>query len=175
MIVKIEKHAPDVQVEVEAAKNKSRTVDSRTVILGADEHRVADEFIEKLATLRGVKAIYNRGGVLVEIVPVDNPDLPVGLLKIKPVAVPTLRERITLAADVVRVVSSDGGSELKSSSPPRPIVEAVAARGYYRGIRQLTGIVQSPTIRPDGSIFQTSPSILPENKQTKPRTDCCPW
>ncbi len=65
----------------------------------------------------------------------------------------TLRERLT------RVVRFEKYNEKKKgwvgALPSEAVVQALLARGDYPGIRPLVGIIEAPSMRPDGSIIQT--------------------
>ena len=50
-------------------------------------------------------------------------------------------------------VARNRKGELRQVQPPDPVVAIVHAQGTYDGVRDLRGIVESPTLRPDGSII----------------------
>ncbi len=135
--------------------DKTSGLDSRTVVVGIDESRVADEVIPRLATLAGPGAVYQRGGALVGIVPIEDKELPAGLLRLVPLALPTIRERITVAVRLVKEIEREGVTEYVPVAPPKWLPEAIAARQHYPSIKLLAGVVQSPTLRRDGSILQS--------------------
>jgi len=115
--------------------------------LGVDLDRVVDEAILALSADPNV---YQRGGYLVHVVR----DLAAngGAPLIRRMAVATLRERLAAAAEWE---TYDGRTKgFKPSTPPDIVVLAVAARGEWRGIRPLVGILEAPALRPDGSVIQ---------------------
>jgi putative DNA primase/helicase len=136
--------------------------DPRPVIeLTKDEANVASEVVKALGTLAWEDGqneryrVYSRGGNLCQIVPHEDPNLK-GQLKILNIPLPVVRERITQACRLVSEKRGKSKEENNDERPPKWLVESVYHRGYYDGnIRPLVGIVDSPTIRTDGSILQT--------------------
>ncbi len=124
----------------------------RTIMCGPDEHRVADEAIEALATST---AIYQRGRVLVQIVrdakPPKGVKRPPNLPTIAPIAKPRLCKELSERATWMR----ESGGKLVQCVVPERIVGIVDANGQWPGVRPLTGIIECPTLRPDGSILET--------------------
>lgn len=121
------------------------------IMLDTDEHRVADEVIDALASDPN---LYQRGSILARIVrregmlkgvqrPKDSP-----VISLLPKA--SLRERITEYCDLVAMTRE--GPE--SAHPPGWLVSAIDARGHWPCIRILNGISDVPVIRPDGTIWQ---------------------
>lgn len=133
-----------------------RPVPSKSVIrIGVDLMRVVDDSISALATDLG---IYQRDGQLVHIVrvPEDTKDASAlaGTPQIRPLALASLRERLTSVALFQRY---DGRSEdYKPCVPTDQVVQAVATRGQWKDFRPIVGIIESPSLRPDGSVLQTS-------------------
>ncbi len=125
-----------------------------SIICTLEENDVAEQVVTQLGKLENV---YTRQGCLVSAVECDGKDVPVGSLRMMKLPAALVRERITEACQLV-VERSDrkGNPILVATSPPKHIVEAVWLRGCYGGkIRPLSGIIQAPTIRQDGSILQT--------------------
>lgn len=132
------------------------------VMLGTDEFRIANEVIDGLAELgwkpghNPANRIYQRQGRLVQVVRSPAVDvcgvrLPDGTLRIRPLPRSIIRERIGQA--VLLVVEGPEGLDVKR--PPDWLATVVLDRGQYpAGIRDLAGIVRSPTLRPDGSVLQ---------------------
>jgi hypothetical protein len=124
---------------------------TREIEIGADEHRVVDEAIEALTTCPDV---YQRAGQLVHVIYDDSPMRslqPGGLApRITPLPLPRLRELLTLCASWLRT-SKKG--EPYAAHPPDWAIKAVAARGQWQGIRYLEAVVESPMLRPDGSVL----------------------
>jgi hypothetical protein len=67
-----------------------------------------------------------------------------------------VRERITQSCQLqTEGVDSEGNVVVKPERPPKWLIDSVVSRGHYSGnVRPLTGIIQTPTLRSDGSIIQ---------------------
>lgn len=133
----------------------TRNDDSR-VFLSLSEGEVASTVVERLGALgRGPKInepiqVYQRGGVLVHAVESEDRATE-GQLSIRQLPSALLRERISQSCTLV-VAKKDGPERVR---PPKWLVDAIHCRGWYGGhILPLAGVVQSPTLRADGSILQ---------------------
>jgi hypothetical protein len=126
------------------------------IVVTTDEHLVNDAALVALASDPDV---YERGSALVHVVrggkvgritrPEDSP-------RVASIPTPVLRERLTRAGRFVSTArKEDDLIETRNVHPPRWCVEAVHARGVYPGIRPLHGIIESPILRPDGTILDT--------------------
>lgn len=122
-----------------------------------NEHQVNGAAIEALAK---DEAVFQRAGLLVGIVSdATEPKSAIGLRRPEGAArITTLphsvvREKLTKNARFVKVVETADGEIRNHSHPPAWCVNAVAERGSWRGIRHLTGVVNAPALRPDGSIL----------------------
>jgi hypothetical protein len=116
-------------------------------------HEVVDQSVAALAMH---ESVYQRGGELVHIVREVS---PTGLIRRAPGS-PTIRSmaRATIRENLTRVSrfeKLDKRSERWSATiPPDSVVDAVASRGEWHGIRPLVGIAEAPCLRPDGTILQ---------------------
>jgi len=125
------------------------------ITTGVDIARMADEAIAALAADEGV---YQRSGVLVHVVRETKPFAstdkirrPLGAAIIRPIAYPTLYERLSTCA---RWIKWNGRSKSHVPTiPSKHAASAVHARGEWGGIRPLTSVTRAPTMRPDGSIL----------------------
>jgi hypothetical protein len=99
--------------------------------------------------------LFVRNGRLVQTVPSEDP-ISQGSLQIKDVPVAIVRERITQACFLYyEKEDKDGNIVQVPQRPEKWLVDAIFHRGHYDGlIDPITGIIQSPTIRRDGSILQ---------------------
>lgn len=102
-------------------------------------------------------SVYQREGQLVRVVHLDadTPDGGITWLRgspqIRPLAPATLRVRL---AEAARWQRFDGRSkDLVSCNPPDDVVHAVHAQAEYEGLRHLVGILETPSMRPDGSLL----------------------
>jgi putative DNA primase/helicase len=58
-----------------------------------------------------------------------------------------------IACSFKRKRQTEDGWKLTSAAPPPDVVAAVASRGEWASIRRLSGIVECPVLRPDGSVL----------------------
>ncbi len=127
-----------------------------------DESKTNDEILVSLGKLGWSDGdeksrVYSRGGLLVGLIEIDDPELPTGTLQIRALSEAILRERITQACRLFQTTKSKLGQDfVKTIRPPKDTVKQIRDRGSYSGyIRPLTGVIQSPSIRRDGSLIQT--------------------
>ncbi len=100
--------------------------------------------------------VYVRGGELVQVLPsIEIEDE--GRLLIRPLPKPLVRERVTQACALKKTRRNSKGNEVEVvTAPPGWLVDAIHLRWHFGElIRVLTGIIEAPTIRSDGSILQT--------------------
>jgi len=99
--------------------------------------------------------VYVRGGLLVQAFPSEDPNTN-GLLQIRQLPSALVRERITQACRlVIEKEENDGTITIHGVRPEKWLVDAIHHRGTYDGrVNPLVGVIQAPTIRPDGSILQ---------------------
>ncbi|MFN0007025.1 MAG: bifunctional DNA primase/polymerase [Planctomycetota bacterium] len=111
--------------------------------------------------------IYQRGSLLVRAVRVPVPTVrrgfrgAQGALLLRPVTLPYLIERFTIAAEWVRVRAV--GNEIVEENVDCPTIVAqtyLAREGHWKA-PVLLGVIEAPTLRPDGSILAT-PGYDPE-------------
>lgn len=139
--------------------------DRPEVLLTLNEGYVADQVVKHLGALgwdsewipdriREAVKVYVRGGALVH--PIESEDAATkGVLQIRPLPAALIRERISQACQLLIEQKAKDDVEIVPTRPPRWLIDAVHLRGYYNGlVRPLNGIVQAPTLRPDGTILQ---------------------
>ena len=137
----------------QAAKESPKEDSRVAVYISTDEKKVNDEVVAVLATDPDV---YQRDGALVAIARAPEPPPSAsfkrtqGTPTIMPIPVMGLRERIT---ELVRLMRR-GNEGDAPAHPPEWMAAQIHVRGVWKGIRPLTGIVEAPTMRPDGSILQ---------------------
>jgi hypothetical protein len=95
-----------------------------------------------------------------------------GSPQIREMSLATLRERMTSLATYQKY--NERAQDWRPSLPTDPIVAAAHSRGEWRGIKPIIGIVEAPTMRPDGSIVQepgydAATGYLYQPSQTFPR------
>jgi hypothetical protein len=129
----------------------------KPILITTDEHLVGDAAIAALAKDGG---IYQRGGLLVRIVRDSSPAArgirhPLAP-RIEPLPPPLLRER--LAANALWQTlrrKKNGDEEPVPARPPGWCTAAVHARGNWPGVRHLEAVVDTPVLRPNGTILCT--------------------
>lgn len=102
--------------------------------------------------------VYQRGGRLVRVVLTDSPlrklrmQEPAPRIDTLPRA--SLRERLASCAKFVSIEKKkDGTAERRHVLPPPTVVETLDARGTWGPVRHLEAVVDSPILRPDGTIL----------------------
>lgn len=99
--------------------------------------------------------VFVRGGVLVHAIESDEVDAE-GRLAVRDLPSCLIRERITQACNLLTERETKEGVGVIPTRPPGWLIDSIYRRGSYGGaIRPLSGIIESPTIRVDGSIVQT--------------------
>lgn len=90
--------------------------------------------------------IYQRQGLLVSVIP-DS-----GEIRTLPTAM--LREALSARAVFVRRThDKDGQEQTRPAHPPDWCIRAVEAKGFWPGIKSLTGIAEFPVLLPNGDVL----------------------
>lgn len=132
--------------------------DARAVVkLGPELQQNVDDAIEALGTDPDV---YAHGTSLVHVVEVDGAPI------IHTIAAPTLRERLGASARFMRfdVVRNDWEHVVA----PDQVVQAAFARKTWPSVRCLAGVIEAPTLRPDGSILSAPGYDPPTRLEYRP-------
>lgn len=122
-----------------------------------DEHVVNDQAIEALGS---DQVVFQRGGTLVQIHhdhssrTLKGIKRPANTPRIVIIKEASLRERLTAVARFVKRKETEEGEEVNQVHPPAFCTSAVAARGYWSGVRHLEGVISSPILRPNGTVLQ---------------------
>lgn len=109
-----------------------------------------------LGVLADVDNVYHRARKLARVARVDTPEDGAGVTRDTgaPVVVniprPMLWEIMSREADWLRWDARK--REEVRREPPSPVITALHERGDYPGIREITGVVTVPVLRPDGTI-----------------------
>lgn len=118
-------------------------------------HRIDEMTDAAISALAHDAEIYTRGFELARVQGAEKDDTRIGVSRgtpqIRAIPIATLRERLARAASWERFDVRAGA--WKPAAPPDPVVAAVAARGAWSGLRPLLGVVEAPTLRPDGSLL----------------------
>lgn len=125
------------------------------IAITTEEHDVNDQAVAALAKDRDV---YQRAFHLVIVrrdkAPGRGIDRPPDTPRLAPLPSASLRERLARLAEWVKLRKDRNGDEIASPAhPPDWCPAAVAARGEWDGIRHLDAVVETPILRPDGSIL----------------------
>lgn len=139
---------PEFIAELEAALWASIRADAEQIeiMIGPDVDRVLEEGIRALARDPDV---YSRGGSLVVVR--DTFQHGERVTEPAPIALPVLRERHLSRG--VRWLQVSRTGKVERVPPPLGTSQAIHAAGYWDGIRELTNVVDTPVMRPDGSVL----------------------
>jgi hypothetical protein len=114
---------------------------------------------EAIAALTADPTLYQRGHMLVRVLRDEGSrkrivSRPHRSPVITPLPAATLGERLTVVADWKKDVMRKNGDIVRvAAHPPGWTISGVSERGTWEGIRHLEGVVEAPTLRPDGSIL----------------------
>jgi putative DNA primase/helicase len=132
--------------------------DERPVIkLTADFHQAVDAAIEAVS---GQEDVYKRANSLCRVVRHKQTDSPARGVKREPGAPIITRLTPATARTVIsRVARFQGWNERKKDwvgkAPPKDLAESVLGEQFYPKARELVGVIEAPTLRPDGSLLWT--------------------
>lgn len=123
------------------------------ILVGTELHATVDR---AAAELRRDPGLYQRDGYLVHVVRPeeagDELQTP-GTPQIRLVPSAQLTERLTRCARFFKIDGRRKDPEVPCL-PSSHVVNATIARGRWPGVRPLVGVLEAPTMRPDGSIIQ---------------------
>lgn len=124
------------------------------IVIRTAEHEVVDDAIRALSKIDGV---YSRGNLLVHVVTEDRK--PAGIIRpphaprIYPLGPAGLRDRLTYAADWFSQRERQGEIEDVPAHPPAWVPPEIESRRTWPRVRTLEGVIESPALRPDGSVL----------------------
>jgi hypothetical protein len=140
--------------------------DPRPVVtVGPDMHRVVDEAIALWAPADN--EVFVRAGALVTVVSEGGrASLAARTPRVHSLPGPGVANRLSRHVRFVerqRKEDEDGKVRwvLRAVKPPGRVTNELVARGEWPGVRDLVGVTETPTLRPDGSVCQ-SPGYDPE-------------
>ncbi len=124
------------------------------IVIRTAEHEVVTEAITALAKVDGV---YCRGSLIVHVIR-DASKLagiihPGSASRIVPLGAAGVRDKLTVAAEWVSLREKHGELEEAPAHPPAWAAPAVESRKSWPGLRHLEGVVESPVLRPDGTVL----------------------
>ncbi len=145
-----------------------RPDDRPRILITTREDEVNDQAMAALA--RREPNLFQRGGVLVHVLRPHGRTLdgrPRAAQAAAPPPAPTpapasikqvqqsrLRELLARHCAFVKHAGHRDGGELRPAHPPRWTVRALAGRSAWPELPELTGLVETPVLRPDGSVLQ---------------------
>ncbi|WP_437721808.1 hypothetical protein [Sorangium sp. So ce861] len=131
-----------------------------TIRLGPELHDLVDQGV---SALRADDNLYQRDGSLVYVIQAgqEDPNAPKadqedtmlvsGTPHLRQIVVSTLRERMTRTACWERFDKRT--QAWVRTLPTDAVVQAVLNRGQWDGIRHIVGIIETPALRPDGTVI----------------------
>lgn len=141
-----------------AAMARGQVLERPQVLLTTYEKDVADQVI---GCLEMAPDLYRRGDQLV--MPRREDETPKGILR--PTGSPrigllppaALREQITATCFLYKMAKGKDGEEFERSvNPPQWLAPAIIARGSWPALRPLEAIVETPVMRPDGTLLDAA-------------------
>jgi hypothetical protein len=127
----------------------------RTIRIGVDEEKIVIEGIAALVAAQ--REVYQRGGMLVRVLTTERRlagvILPTGTPTIDTLPPEILSMHLASAAAWCRRKETKDGTVWVPTTPPDKTVRQVAAYGDWWGVRVLEAIVETPVMRPDGTIL----------------------
>lgn len=125
--------------------------------LTPDTHETTKQMVD---AVRRDPNVYVRGGELVHVMRAE--DEKVGRSKVipgtpivRPAPVSWLRDSVSSHARCIIECKGKSGSYWRHVPPPKDNVIAVKEHGSWEGIRHLSGVIETPALKPDGTILQT--------------------
>lgn len=103
--------------------------------------------------LRSDDDLYQRDGALVHVLCASQEDERPGLMRGTPVLRPMVAATLLLRMCAVAMWIREGKRGPAVTTPPSQVVSGVLAMGEWRGLRHMVGIVERPSLRPDGTVI----------------------
>lgn len=142
LLLTAEEHADESTTETKTVE--AETFDANAAVLvGPNEHQVTNQVIAIMAA--NDPLLFKCGGNLVTIA-FGDPKTPPRIIVLN---VAGVRDRITRTVELARV-QRDG---MELCNPPKWLAESITARRDWPDVPALAGIVESPVLRPDGTIL----------------------
>lgn len=128
----------------------------RRILVAHRRKPVVDRVIRALRRRTGV---YVKDGLLVRVVDTAMPGKGIKRERtpprVEPLPLPSLSEEICECAAFFRTRFVQGEERTERINPPQWVAESVNSRRNFPGLRVLRGVVETPTVRPDGTVLQT--------------------
>ena len=117
---------------------------------------IHDVITQACAALANDRNVFTRGPILVDIVRATKADedsfVPAGGPRIRTIPPATMRERLTRCAIFEKF--DKRSDDYVPTIPSDHVVGGVVARGEYPMVRPILGVLEAPSMRPDGTIIQ---------------------
>lgn len=123
-------------------KKEEKPYDRKEIEVNTHEAAVNDEIMQ---VLREDKSLYQRSGVLVEVINREETGI-----EIKDISQANLRERLTR---LIRFVRETKEGQTSPVHPPEWSVAAIAQRGIWPGVPELTAVAEFPVLTPAGHLL----------------------
>jgi hypothetical protein len=143
-IAEFKKNAERIAQEIEARKANPKSGGYEIVITGMHMQEITAECLPAIVAHNTPPYIFVRAGSLVRVKKDEK-----GTMCIDPLGEPALRGVLARSADFLYVDASG----YSNADPPVKVVKDILALTAWNGIPPLTGIIESPVVRPDGSIL----------------------
>ena len=128
--------------------------DRPDIEIGPEEAEIVDQAEKLIGT---VPAFFQRAGLLVhvrrDLTPPEFLRRPAGAPQIAPLSTPTCREALSRVARWWGYDARSGAQVQKR--PPSWVAEDLLARGEWAHLRPLTAVIETPVLRPDGTVIST--------------------
>ncbi len=125
-----------------------------SIVLSTQIHKNVAEGIAAIAVL---PEVYQRHGLLVQIIEDNDPSCGVWRPKRAPITSPISKDHLTelcaRAARWYKVKIKKEGVDYEPAMPSGAVVGAIHTRNVLGGVRELKFITTTPTLRPDGTII----------------------
>jgi hypothetical protein len=129
------------------------------ILITTREYEVNDQAVAALSDPEAAPEVYRRGGELVTVLrdpTLSDIDRPAETPRVALLAKSTVRELLTRVARFeINATRKKRDKGRVAAHPPDWCVAAVMDRGCWPQIRRLEGVIEAPTMRPDGSILDT--------------------
>jgi hypothetical protein len=155
---------PDNVVPMRRARSKPSPINADGVPDGREQIKITANTHEVTAAMCRVLVneprLYHRAGKLVHTVAAE--EVRIGEIVLVSKGTPQVREvQLSTLIDYVSARSACMSFDARAScyvhkAPPKDRVRAVLEQGEWRGLRELVGVIEAPSMRPDGSLIQTA-------------------
>lgn len=155
--VRSSRRADELQLILERAKPAKADEEAQQlpkITITTKRHLVVDDAVQSLSA---EESVFQRGHMLVTILrdPLKSKVIqrPVGSPRITLLPNPTLGELLTKNANWCKWIKTKQGADEVPAHPPDWAILGVASRGVWPDIRPIEAVIETPCIRPDGTVL----------------------